>query len=144
MLAVRIAIHLRHATRPRQEGGNLFFVIAHLEAMVIDDDRSLEDGWVLLDKGDEFRDGHGIEVDIVFHHDLRTRGDDIIRAILAFGDDLDEFRARKLLAEDIMDLVGDALIVEPLPHFAAARAAWGSVDLDHTGIIIPSIESVCT
>ena len=120
--AIRIAILLCQTFRSRQERGDLILVIAHLHAMVIDDDGAFEDGRILLDECNELRDGHRIEIDVILLNDFRAIRDDVIGAVFGFDDDIHEILALKLLAENIHSLIRDLLVIEPLLHFAAARA----------------------
>lgn len=104
--------------------------------MIIDDDRAFQDGWVLLYEGDEFGDGHRIEIDVILHDDFRTAGNDVIRAVFGFGDDFHQFLSAEFLAENIDGLVRDLLIVKPLFDFSAAGARWRCVNPNHV-VIIP-------
>ena len=112
----------RVAPRLGDEGADFVFVVADLDATVVHDDGALEDAWVRLDEVHELAHLHVIEVDVVFLYDLRTRRDDVIRPVLAFGDELADIVLREVVAENVHRLVGDLLLVEPGLDLAAARA----------------------
>ena len=118
----RRAITLREPSGARDEGADLLFVISDLNAVVVNDDRTLQNGWVLLDERDKFRDLHRIEIDILLLNDFGTRGDDVVGAVLRLGNHLHEVFGRKERAENILLDEGDFIILEPLLDFAAGGA----------------------
>jgi len=120
------------APGPRDEGPNLFAVVADLDPMVVHDDGAAEDRRVSPDEFDQLADGHVIEIDVVLRHDLATGRNDVIGSVLRFGDDLAEVIDGKLVGEDILLLIRYFLVIEPFFDFAAAGAAGGIVDFYHT------------
>ena len=101
------------------EGANLFFVISNLDSLVVDDDRTAEDGRIVFDEGDELGDFHLIEVDVLFLNNLTSWGDDLIGSVDALRDDVTNLSFIKGTAEDIFAGIWDLLIIEPLLYFAA-------------------------
>ena len=99
--------------------------------MVIDDDGPFEHAGVLADEGDQFGDRHIIEVDMLLLDDLAPAGDDVIGAVLAFADELLQIFRLQIGRENILDLIGDVLLIKPFPDFPATRATGGNVNLDH-------------
>ena len=131
MRAARVAGLIRQTPGPRDEGSDFLLVITDLQTVVIHDDRPFQNGGVCLDEGDELRHLHGIEVDVLLHHDLGTGGDDILRAVLAFDDELLDVLGRERGRENRLIHIGDVVVVEPFLHFSATGATGGGVDLDH-------------
>ena len=82
------------------EGADLFFVIADLQTMVVHDERPFQDGWVFQDEGDQFRNGHLLKIDILFHHDFASTGNDVIAPILAFLEDFHQIRRGQFMGKD--------------------------------------------
>lgn len=101
------------------EGANLFFVISNLDSLVVDDDRTAEDGRIVFDEGDELGDFHLIEVDVLFLDNLTPWGDDLVGSVDALRDDVTNLSFIKGTAEDIFAGIWDLLIIEPLLYFAA-------------------------
>lgn len=98
----------------------------------------------MLDKCDKFRDGHGLEINVIFHHDFGASRNDIIGSVFTFSDDFKEVFPREILPKDIMNLIRDFLLIKPFPHLAAGGAAWRSVNLDHSVVIILGLNFICT
>ncbi len=124
-------MNLRQTSGPRDEGRDFLFVIANLNPVVIDDDRAAENGGVIGDEGHELGDLHVIEVDVVLTDDFASWGNDIISPIFGFGDDFHDVLSSEGLAENILGLIRDLLVIEPFFDFAAAAAACGIINLDH-------------
>ena len=101
------------------EGANLFFVISNLDSLVVDDDRTAEDGRIVFDEGDELGDFHLVEVDVLFLNNLTSWGDDLIGSVDALRDDVTNLSFIKGTAEDIFAGIWDLLVIEPLLYFAA-------------------------
>ena len=103
--------------------------------MVIDDDRSLQDGRVLNHKVDQFGDGQIIEIDGRVLEDLGTAGDDVVGAVFAFGDGFLDVVGSQRAGKDVHRFVGNLIFFEPLTNFSAARATRGYQDFNH-GVIL--------
>ena len=101
------------------EGADLFFVISNLDSLVVDDDRTAENGRIVLDEGDELRDFHLVEVDVLFLNNLTPWGDDLIGSVNALRDDVTNLSLIEGPAKDVFARVWYFLIIEPLLYFAA-------------------------
>ena len=101
------------------EGADFLFVISNLDSSVVDDDRTAENGRIVLDEGDELGDFHLVEVDVLFLNNLTPWGDDLIGSVNALRDDVTNLSLIEGTAEDVFAGIWDLLIIEPLFDFAA-------------------------
>ena len=70
------------------ESADLFFVVSDLNPSIINDDWAAENGGIVLDEGDELRDFHLVEVDVLFLNNLTPWGDDLVGSVDALRDDV--------------------------------------------------------
>ena len=103
--------------------------------MVVDDDGALEDRGVIQNKADEFRNGQFIEIDVAVLKDFRAAGDDVVRAVFAFGDGFHDVIRSQRARKDVDRLVGDLVIVEPFTDLTATCATWRNQNLNHADIV---------
>ena len=103
--------------------------------MVVDDDRSLQDGRVLDHEVNQFGDGHVIKVDGRVLEDLGPARDDVVGAVFAFGDGFLDVVGSQRAGKDVHRFIGDLIFFEPLTDFSAARATRGYQDFNH-GVIL--------
>ncbi len=99
--------------------------------MIVDNDGTTEDAWVLEYEIDELAYLHLIEIDVVLKNDFAPRGDNIVRPVFAFGDNLFDVGFGELFRKDILRLVRDLLLIEPFFDFSAAATARAIIDFDH-------------
>ena len=129
---VGIAEELGQLTGSGDEAEDVLLVVADLDSVIVDDDRPFEHRWVGFDEFDELADGHLVEVDMVLLDDLRPLGDDVVGAVLAFGDDLFDILGPELAGENVLRFIGDAMVVEVFLDLPARGTRRGGVHLDHT------------
>lgn len=120
---------------PGDEGADFFFVIADLEPVVIDDDRTFQYGGIGQNEGTKFGDGHLIEIDVVFQYDFRTAGNDVIGAVFAFGNHFFDVLFGEVGRKDRFGDIGNLILVKPFFDLAARGATGGGVDFNHGKII---------
>ena len=117
--------------RHGEEGGNLFRVIANLQAVIINDDWPLQDGRIGQDEADEFGDAKFLEIDISFLKHFRARRNDIFGTVFAFDDRFENVVISQLVRKDIDCPIGNMVLVEPFFDFPTRTAAWGHEDFEH-------------
>ena len=77
----RRALAFGVAAGPRDEGADLFFVLADLDPVIIDDDRPTQNARISPNKLNQLRNRHRIEIDMVLLHDFAAGRNDIVRAV---------------------------------------------------------------
>lgn len=126
---------LRHSAGPRNERADFLGVVTDLNSVVINDDGPAENRGVLPNEFNQLRDGHVVEIDIVFRNDFAAGRNDVIGAVFRFRDDFHQVFARKPFAENILLFVRDILVIEPLLYLPATGAARRIIDFDHMGVL---------
>jgi hypothetical protein len=115
----------------RNERANLVFVVARLHDFLIDDDGTFENRGIVDDEVGEFPEAHFFGVQIVVFENLRTRRDDVLKAVFREFQHIDDVVAGQFDPDDVFFLVWDFVFFEPFLGFAARRAARTGIERNH-------------
>ena len=107
----------------RDKYADLFGIISDLEALLIQDDRALQNTRILLDESDQLIGCHRVDVDMILLDDLGPLGDDIIAAVLTAHQQMLDLIVIQKGLEDVFLNERKIPVFEPLFHFSAAGAS---------------------
>ena len=111
----------------RDEDADFLCIIADLEALLVENDRALQDARILLDELNELIRLHGVNINVPFLNDLGALRDDIIRSILAPHEQMLDLAVIQQCLENILFNIREIPILEPLLDFTAACASWRGI-----------------